>query len=580
MDRREATELVNAVRMGEFEDAYVEVKRARRGLPKRLYGSLSAFANQTGGGAIVLGLDESRQFALTGVQDVQGVLASLSDLAGKMQPPLALDTVVLEVEGRPAIVVEVPECDYRHKPCYYSPAGLQKGSYLRVGNVNRRMTEYEIFSFLTSQGQPTFDREPVLEAGIEDLDADLLQTYWKRLRQRRPKLWERLRLQEKDFPQRLTTMRLAVQVSGVLHPTLASLLMFSPWPQRYFPALVVTFVRYYGTEAGVKGPRGERFLDNAKFEGPIPVMVEGAVRRMVSNMRQSTLVEGLLHRVLLEYPEEALREAVVNAVAHRDYSPQALGSHIRLEMYADRLEVQSFGGLFGPVNEENLEETQSTRNQLLMQLLEDWGLVENRGAGIRAMVAAMREARLEPPQFRDMRAFFRVTFKNQTLMDPETIAWLNRFANLSALNDNQRIALAYLRYNAQMTNRDYRRLNNVDTVRATRELRGLVDAGLVRMHASRRWAYYTLTPIIPVSVSPVAPDLVTMGLNERQIAAFRYVQQHGEITTSIYVEKIAPQITERMARKDLKVLQERGLVRRVGRTRGTKYVPPVPNSSE
>lgn len=580
MDRKEAIELVNAVRIGEFEDAYVEVKRAQRGLPQRLYESLSAFANQTGGGAIVLGLDESRQFALTGVQDVQGVLASLSDLAGKMQPPLALDTAVIEVEGRPAIVAEVPECDYRHKPCYYSPAGLQKGSYLRVGNVNRRMTEYEIFSFLSSRGQPTFDREPVLEAGVEDLDADLLQAYWERLRQRRPKLWERLRFEGKDLLQRLATLRLAVRVNGVPHPTLAGLLMFGIWPQRYFPALVITFVRYYGTEAGVKGPRGERFLDNAKFEGPIPVMVEEAVRRVVSNMRQSTLVEGLLHRVLLEYPAEALREAVVNAVAHRDYSPQALGSHIRLEMYADRLEVQSFGGLFGPVNEENLEETQSTRNQLLMQLLEDWGLVENRGAGIRAMVAAMREARLEPPQFRDTRAFFRVTFKNQTLMDPETIAWLNRFANLPTLNDNQRIALAYLRYNAQMTNRDYRRLNNVDTVRATRELRGLVDAGLVRMHASRRWAYYTLTPIIAISVSPVAPDLVPMGLNERQVAALKYVQQHGQITTRTYVEKIAPQITERMARKDLNVLQERGLVRRVGHTRGTRYVLPVPNSSE
>jgi ATP-dependent DNA helicase RecG len=580
MDHEEAIELVNAVRMGEFEDAYVEVKRAQRGLPQRLYRSFSAFANQTGGGAVVLGLDESRQFALTGVQDVQGVLTSLSDLAGKMQPPLALDTAVIEAEGQPAIVAVVPECDYRHKPCYYSPAGLQKGSYLRVGNVNRRMTEYEVLSFLSSQGQPTFDREPVLEAGMEDLNAGLLQAYWERLRQRRPAFWERLRLEEADLLQRLAAVRLVVSMNGVPHPTLAGLLMFGVWPQRYYPALVITFVRYYGTEAGVKGPRGERFLDNAKFEGPIPVTVEEAVRRVESNMRQSTLVEGLLHRVLLEYPEEALREAIVNAVAHRDYSPQALGSHIRLEMYADRLEVQSFGGLFGPVNEENLEETQSTRNQLLMQLLEDWGLVENRGSGIRAMVAAMRAARLEPPQFRDTRTFFRVTFKNQTLMDRETIAWLNRFANLAALNDNQRIALAYLRYNPQMTNRDYRRLNNVDTVRATRELRGLVDAGLVRMHASRRWAYYTLTRVIPTSLPPVAPDLVTMGLNERQVAALRYVQQHGEITTRTYVETIAPHITERMARKDLNVLQERGLVRRVGKTRGTKYVLPVPNSSE
>src|SRR3990170_4683801 len=94
-------------------------------------------------------------------------------------------------------------------------------------------------------------------------------------------------------------------------------------------------------------------------------MVGEAVGRCLMNMRQSTLIEGILHRDISEYPEEAVREALINAIAHRDYSPYMVGSQVRIEMFADRLEIMTPGGLFGPVNESNLESTQSTRNQLL-----------------------------------------------------------------------------------------------------------------------------------------------------------------------------------------------------------------------
>jgi len=189
------------------------------------------------------------------------------------------------------------------------------------------------------------------------------------------------------------------------------------------------------------------------------------------------------------------------------------------------------------------------------------------------MIAAMREARLEPPRFHDTRNYFRVTFKNNTLMTPEALRWLNQFAG-HPLNDNQRMALVYLRDNERMTNSDYRRLNNVyDTAQATRELRELVETGLVRMHGTRRWAYYTLAPDIAMEVAPPpATEYTALGLNDRQIKAMRYLQEHGEITTIIYCREIAPQISERTARKDLNDLVERGLITRIGRTRGTKYV--------
>jgi ATP-dependent DNA helicase RecG len=123
-----------------------------------------------------------------------------------------------------------------------------------------------------------------------------------------------------------------------------------------------------------------------------------------------------------------------------------------------------------------MEETQLPGNRYL---------VENRGSGIRAMLEAIRRANLEPPRFQDKRSSFWVTFRNHTLMSPEASAWLNQFAD-RPLNDQQRLALVYLRHNERMTNSDYQRLNHVDSVTANRELRRLVQAGLIEQNSTRR----------------------------------------------------------------------------------------------
>ncbi|MEA3310026.1 MAG: ATP-binding protein, partial [Chloroflexota bacterium] len=521
MNRREALQLIQAVQRRRYEGAEIEVKAAHRGLPSRLYETLSAFANSTGGRIVILGLDESQGFAVVGVDDPQQRLAELVDMASRMIPPLRLTPVVVQVEGKSLIAFEVPECNYRQKPCHYEPAGLNSGSYIRVGNSNRRMTDYEIFTYVSSRGQPTYDREPVRSTTLADLDQERVADYLAQVKREQPRLWERLRLDKQPFPDQLCALDLAVRTNGSFHPTLAGLLTFGVWPQKSFPSLLITFVQYPGAEPGAKGPRGERFLDNRKFEGRLDEMVDDAVQRAVANMRHGMLIEGTFHRTILEYPEEAVREAIANAVAHRDYSPLAQGGQVRIEMYADRLVIITPGGLHGPVNEDNLEEELATRNQLLMRLLEETGVVENRGSGIPMMISAMREAHLEPPQFRDTRASFRVVFKNHTLLDVETVAWLNQFAGYP-LTDAQRMALAYLRANARMTNSDYRRLNNTSTVEATRELRDLVDLRLIEMHGTRRWAYYTLVKNIETE-APRQATYTALGLNTRQVKAMQYL---------------------------------------------------------
>ena len=520
MTREELLQLVAEVQRRLCELDNVEVKAARGGTPRRLYEPLSAFANRPGGGVLLFGLDEARDFALVGVGNAHRLQEELSQLAADvMEPALRPVYTVDEIDGHTVVTAEVDEVPATQKPCFYKTAGLPKGAYLRVGNTNRQMTEYEVFGYLSGRGQPTCDEDIVPGATLNDLDGALLDSYLDNLRRARPRAGY-LRGSREEA---LTRLHVLARDGEVLRPTLAGLMMFGKYPQEYCPQLMITFVQYFGTTEEEKTPRGARFLDNRRFEGPIPEMVAEAETYILGAMRKASLIEGVFRRDIPEYPQEALREALANAVAHRDYSSYVRGSYIQVRMFADRLEVQSPGGLFGNVTIENLEEEQSTRNARLMRMMEDMHVVENRGSGIRAMLHALREANLEPPRFDDLRASFLVTFRNHTLLSPEAITWLNQFAGVP-LNDRQRLALVYLRQRDQITNADYRRLNHVDTIRAGQELRELVQTGLVEQHSTGRWTHYSLKVPGELPVSEIPKT------DKEKIIEF--VLEHGSISNA------------------------------------------------
>ncbi len=488
MTREELLALMAEVQSRRSELDTVEVKTAKGGTPKRLYESLSAFANRPGGGVVLFGLKEKEDYALVGVGDVQRLQEEITHLASKdMEPTLRPQFIVEEVDGVTIAAIEIEEISATQKPCFYKPAGLPKGAFIRVANTIRHMTEYEVFGYLSGRGQPVSDEEAIAQADLTDLDDRLLNEYLDRLRTSRPNAF----FLDGSREEVLHHLRIIILEGGKARPTLAGLLMFGKFPQEFFPQLMITFIQYYGTSPEERGPRGERFLDNRRFEGSIPEMLKETERCLMGAMRKAALIEGLFRREIPEYPVEALREALANAVAHRDYSSYARGSYIQIRMFADRLEIKNPGGLFGSVTVENLDEEQSTRNARLMRMMEDTHLVENRGSGIRSMVQALGEANLEPPRFADHRVSFHVTFHNHTLLNPETLNWLNQFSYLP-INDRQRKALVYLRLHSQITNPEYRRLNHVDSLTAGAELRGLTQMGLIEQQGAGRWTSYTL----------------------------------------------------------------------------------------
>jgi ATP-dependent DNA helicase RecG len=498
---------------------------------------------------------------VVGVGNLQKAQTDVADWARTlMEPPVHVEFTVDEIDGLPVMAIEVRETPNAQKPCYDKNKGLRGngGAFLRAGGTDRAMTDYEFFGYLSSRGQPRNDEETVHEASLNDLDEGLLTRYLEQIRTSRPGA------SYLDGPRDEVLPRLHVcaRDGETLRPTLAGLLMFGKYPQEFFPQLRITFVQLYGTTEDEPTPGGARFLDNRSFEGPILSMAPAAEDYVMAAMRKSSLIEGPLRRDIPEYPLVALREAIANAIAHRDYSAYVHGNTIDVKMFADRLEVRSPGGLFGNVTLENIEEEHSTRNARLMRMMEDLHIVENRGSGIKAMLRTLREANLEPPSFDDRRASFLVTFRNHTLMNPEAIRWLNQFAALS-LTDRQRVALVYLRQHDRITNADYRRLNRVESIVANRELRGLVEAGLAEQDGVGRWTTYRL------KVAKDLPEQLEPVTEEDKIMAF--AREKGAISNTECQALLG--VDNDRAYYLLKKLVDAGLLKPQGRGKGRKYQP-------
>ena len=176
-----------------------------------------------------------------------------------------------------------------------------------------------------------------------------------------------------------------------------------------------------GTELGNTDKDGARFLDNKRITGAIPEMLEEAVDFVRRNMRTKTIVDENGHRADKdEYPIIAVREAILNALVHRDYSALSESTPISLEIYQDRMEIVSKGGLYGGGSVRELGKGRpETRNAALANILELLRITENRYSGIPTMIRAFAEAKLPKPEFSDLRGIFKVTFRNGTGMRPD-----------------------------------------------------------------------------------------------------------------------------------------------------------------
>jgi ATP-dependent DNA helicase RecG len=498
LDATNVSEIVSTLRAVGSDLTTIEVKAAAGGLPKSIIETVSAFAN-TDGGLILLGLDESSEFSV--LQVGSGKLASdlASACADQLEPPIRPEIEIVEFEGNHLVAALVDELPQTQKPCFVKSRGIERGSFVRTFDGDRSLSTYEVHVLQSSRGQPDDDGAIVAGATTDDLDSSLTSTLLARLRSTRGHTFS-----SASDDEILDMMGVTVTRDGARAVTLAGLLALGRFPQQFVPQLDVTFVAL-PTASGEPLQDGTRFLDNQSIDGPIPRMVSETLAALRRNMKRRSIVVGVGREDRWEYPEEAIRELVANALMHRDYNQLAHGTQVRVSLYPDRLEVSSPGGLHGPVSHVDLlaEAVSSSRNARLAKLLEDVEVestgrtvCENRGSGLLATAAALRDAGMEPPRVVDNIREFRMIIRNHGLLDDDAVSWLSTL-DTARLNDRQRLGLAFLHRNGQITNQQYRTVTGTDSLTATRELTGLAGEGLIDKTSDRRWTIWKLAGAKP-----------------------------------------------------------------------------------
>lgn len=404
---------IERLRAQHNDDADYEAKSCATTLSKSVWESVSAFAN-TDGGTLLLGVDENKNFTVppqfdadkTINQFVDGMGDGSKDGAKVVSPPpysIHRDTL----DGAQMVSVQVHENDAAHKPCYVKSKSVSTGSYKRQDDKDILLSPTELFEMQNVYKPSEADRAPITDADRGDLDdatvAAIIDAHrdTKALRGAHSEMQqlERLNILDKKG-----------------HVRLAGVLIAGAYPQQFFPRLYVDVAVHPGIN---KSQDGEvRFLDRVQCDGRLQEMVDDAVKAVLRNLRTYSLIEGTGRRDVPEIPTTVLREAIANAVVHREYDALFRNDPVNIDIYSNRVEISSPGGLWGGKTLQNLANGVSRcRNATLMQLLQktplirgdnDGSAVEGQGSGIQFMINRMKELSLAQPDFQPTFDRFRV----------------------------------------------------------------------------------------------------------------------------------------------------------------------------
>ena len=421
----------------------------------------AAFAN-TDGGTILIGVSDRRE--IRGITIGQETLRDVSNrISQATEPRVVLEIESVDIEEKSVLLVHIAETSIK-------PVSVRGRCYKRVGNSNRAMSPQEIAQMhLQSVGQ-TWDQLLVTSAGIDDIDKKKVEWY----------LTRRETIRNVAKPQDMSLTALLRNINGISDeetPTHAGILCFGKYPQRFFQNAQLRVVRFKGTS--VTHP----VIDRLDCSGALWEMVNAAEEFIRKNIRLLSFrtSKSFQRDDKFEYPLDALREAIINALIHRNYQKH---SDVRVFIFDTRVEIINPGTFPEGVSPD--APIHEPVNPVLSQFMYDVGFIERYGSGIKMMQRLCREWGNKEPRYElhplETKVIFDSPIQETTFIEIDDIS--------EQLNERQKNAFSYVQRHGQITRKEYVEINHVSNTTAYEELKDMMDKSLLDMSGKGRGTKY------------------------------------------------------------------------------------------
>ncbi len=456
----ETDQLLEVIESGETQE--VELKQSFHS-SQDFSKLMSGFAN-TQGGMIIVGVNMKK--SIIGVkEDTDKLQQKISAAAQAVSPPLVPDIQVHSIDGKKVVAIVI------QKAIDSTFHTFQGAIYVRVGSTLKKFEGNQLVDFLRSKQILCFD-EISSDTALDDLDIEKIREYLKTRNQEDF-------LKQNSVENFLLSSKLATK-NGNLKIKNAAALFFAKEPEKFFPQIEIKLAQFDGTEP-------VKIISHQLIQSDPVSSIEKSLLFIKKNLSKSIqiIADKARRQEKYEYPLEVIREAIVNAVAHRDYFSK---DSIQIYVFSNRIEITNPGSLPTGLPRELFGTISVRRNPISYRLLRDYGYVEGLGSGVPRMINSMREYGLRDPEFGIYEKFFRIVLFNEKGKQKP----IEEYADL---NERQKKCMEFLKKHKSIKTKKYEELNNTSFGTAIADINELLKFKYIKKVGSYRGAYYVLNEV-------------------------------------------------------------------------------------
>lgn len=346
--------------------------------------TIIAFAN-TSGGFIVVGISDKEK-RIVGVENPLQEEERLANIiADSVEPLIIPDIQIRSIRKKELLVIKIP---HLVGPFYLKSAGLERGTYVRVGSTNRLADSEIILSLQMLAKNTSFDELPCVGTTLSDIDDEIVKTYLSPMfRGITKKQYESLGIISRRH--------------GKLYPTNGGILLFGQNRFKWFPDASIVCVCFADETS-------EEIIDQQEIKTPLIVAHEEILAFIRRNTRMGAKIHESFREDIPQFPTQAVREAIINAIVHADYSMK--GSRIQIAIFSNRIEITNPGGLpYGQTMALALSGVSIMRNRVMGRLFREVKLIERLGTGLKRIISVYEKTNAIQPLFNEINTHFRAT---------------------------------------------------------------------------------------------------------------------------------------------------------------------------